>query len=342
MPSEDCITMAHGAGGRASADLIETLFIPAFGRLDNAPLQDSAALSFPALREPGSRLAFTTDSYVVSPLVFPGGDIGKLAVCGTVNDLSVSGAIPAYLSAAFILEEGLPISVLSSIVKSMADTAKQAGVKIVTGDTKVVEKGQADGIFINTSGVGVIPATVTVRSNLARVGDAVLVNGFIGDHGAAIMLARQELGLAAEIASDCAPLNAMIAQLLEACPELKVMRDATRGGVGTVLAEIAQSSGVTIALDEERLPVRLETQAICELLGMDPLFFANEGLLVCVLPEIQAEAALTVMRKHPFGQQAEKIGRVTESQQSLLYINTSFGSKRMLEPPYGIQLPRIC
>lgn len=357
MAQTDCITLAHGAGGRASEELIQQVFINAFGQhnstrfqetliqetpIQETPLQDSAVLDMSELSVPGSRMAFTTDSFVVSPLTFPGGDIGKLAVCGTVNDLAVSGATPMYLSAGFILEEGLPIAELKSIVQSMADTAKQANVAIVTGDTKVVSRGQVDKIFINTSGVGVIPPGIKVQSNLAKKGDVILINGFIGDHGAAIMLARQELGFDADLASDCAPLNALIAKVLKLCPQIKVMRDATRGGVGTVLSEIAKASQVTIALDENQLPIRPETQAICDLLGMDPLFFANEGLAVFSVPEKHATAVLAVMQNEKFGQNACQIGLVTNSGEDLFYINTTFGSKRMIEPPYGIQLPRIC
>jgi len=342
MAEADCITLAHGAGGRASEELIQQVFINAFGQHNSTPLQDCAALDIAELSVPGSRLAFTTDSFVVSPLTFPGGDIGKLAVCGTVNDLAVSGATPMYLSVGFILEEGLPMAELKSIVQSMARTAKQANVAIVTGDTKVVSKGQVDKIFINTSGVGVIPPGIKVQSNLAKKGDVILLNGFIGDHGAAVMLARQELGFEANLASDCAPLNALIAKILQVCPDISVMRDATRGGVGTVLSEIAKASQVTIALDEARLPIRRETQAICELLGMDPLFFANEGLAVFIVAEKHSAVVLAVMQNDEFGQNACQIGLVTDSGEDLFYINNTFGSKRMIELPYGIQLPRIC
>ncbi len=342
MRDNEVITLAHGAGGRASAQLIDNIFVEAFGAQDEAALQDSAVLDLPTLTAFGNRLAFTTDSFVVSPLIFPGGDIGKLAVCGTVNDLAVSGAVPMYLSAGFILEEGLPISVLRTVVQTMAKTAREAQVRIITGDTKVVAKGQVDQLFINTSGVGVIPAQININSTLADGGDVVLVNGFIGDHGAAVMLARQELGLEASMASDCAPLNGLIADLLQHCPDIRVMRDATRGGVGTVLHEIAHASNVTISLDEKSLPIRPQTQAICDLLGMDPLFFANEGLAVFLVPKSQADKALAVLRDNQYGRHACQIGQVVKTEQSLLYINTNFNSKRMIELPYGIQLPRIC
>ena len=341
MRDSDVITLAHGAGGSASSELIEQIFMPAFAG-GNSPLQDSAELSLAEFTGRGDRLAFTTDSFVVSPIFFPGGDIGKLAVCGTVNDLAVSGAVPKYLSVGFILEEGLEIAQLRRVAESMASTATAAGVSIVTGDTKVVENGQVDKLYINTSGVGVIPTSTHVGSNLARAGDAILINGFIGDHGAAVMLARDPMGLHADITSDCAPLNGLIEKVMNVCPDIHMMRDATRGGVGSVLSEIADASGVSIAIDESELPVRDQTRAMCELLGMDPLFFANEGLAVFVLPQAQADAALDVMRAHPLGRQAAQIGKVTESSKGLLYINTVYGSRRMLERPYGIQLPRIC
>ncbi|MCC2615584.1 hydrogenase expression/formation protein HypE [Aestuariibacter halophilus] len=342
MRDEQLITLAHGAGGKASSALIQSVFVSAFGPHQDKSLQDAAVIDVQQHFGAGSRIAMTTDSYVVSPLFFPGGDIGTLAVCGTVNDLAVCGARPLCLSAAFILEEGLPIRELQRVVASMADTARRANVSIVTGDTKVVAKGQVDKVFITTTGLGVVPPGVQVRSDQAEAGDAVLVNGPIGDHGAAIMLARGDLGLSADVRSDCAALNPMIGDILSAVPACRVMRDATRGGVGAVLSEIAQASNVAIALDENALPVRLETQGICELLGLDPLFFANEGLVVVLVPQAQAEAVLSVMKNHPEGQSARQIGQVVEQGQPLLYINTSFGTKRMIELPYGIQLPRIC
>ena len=339
---DELISMAHGAGGVASKTLIEQVFLPRFsGQAPNC-LQDSALLDLSAEISAGQRLAFTTDSFVVSPVEFPGGDIGKLAVCGTVNDLAVMGAVPRFLSVAFILEEGMPISDLIRIVDSMAKIAREAGVEIVTGDTKVLPKGQVDKVYINTSGVGVVANALSVNSSLAKPGDLVLVNGNIGDHGAAVMLSRGELGLKANISSDCAPLNQMIQQVLEVCPGVAVMRDATRGGVGAVLGEIARDSSVTIALEEGQLPVRQETLALCELLGMDPLFFANEGLVVFVIPSEAKRVVLHTLKNNPYGKNARVIGKVMESSEGLLYVNTTFGSKRMLETPYGIQLPRIC
>ncbi len=338
---DDCITLAHGAGTAASHDLIENVFLKAFGRAGEPPL-DSAVLPLNQLGQNVDRLAFSTDSYVVSPITFPGGDIGKLAVCGTVNDLAVSGAVPKYLSAGFILEEGLPIAELEQVVNSMALAAAEAGVAIVAGDTKVVARGQADKLYINTTGVGVIPSHLNLSPQQAKPGDLVLTNGFIGDHGVAVMLQRDNLGLNAQVASDCAPLNGMIQQLLAACPGTRVIRDATRGGVATVLHEIAIASGVNIQLNETDLPIRGQTQAVCELLGMEPLFFANEGLAVFIVPDSLAETALATLRQHPYGAHARSIGRVTETSKGLLYINTRYGSNRMIEPPHGIQLPRIC
>ncbi|MEW9798329.1 hydrogenase expression/formation protein HypE [Alteromonas sp. CYL-A6] len=340
MKKDDVITLAHGAGGRASEALYRDIFYPAFGLNGSQP--DAAAMAMPELAVTGSRLAMTTDSFVVSPLTFPGGDIGKLSVCGTVNDLAVSGARPRYLSAGFVIEEGLPLSILTDIARSMARAASEAGVSIVTGDTKVVARGQADKVYINTAGVGVVPPDRSVSTHGARPGDAVLVNGFIGDHGAAVMLARGELGLNATLHSDCAPLNGLIESVFSACPHLQVIRDATRGGVGAVLSDIVRDAGVTVALDEASLPVRPETRAICELLGMEALFFANEGLAVFIVPQGDADKVLAVMRDHPYGQHACQIGQVLSSTDPLLYINTIFGGKRMIELPYGVQLPRIC
>ena len=342
MAERGVLTLAHGAGGVATTRLIEEVFLSHFGKHLSPALQDSATLATRDLNLDVNRLAFTTDSFVVSPTHFPGGDIGKLAVCGTVNDLAVAGAIPLYLSAAFILEEGLPLAELESIVRSMAEAASEAKVKVVTGDTKVVARGQADKIFITTSGVGVIPQAVTIDVGAAEPGDAIILNGYIGDHGAAVMLARDDLGLHADVYSDCAPLNDLVSTVLSECPEMHVMRDATRGGVSTVLNEIAAASNVTIALEEELLPIRAQTRSICELLGLDPLLFANEGLVVFVVPQYAARDVLGVMRKHRYGKHACQIGKVTETGKGLLYVKTAFGSKRILDIPYGIQLPRIC
>ncbi|NYZ66957.1 hydrogenase expression/formation protein HypE [Endozoicomonas sp. SM1973] len=324
--------------------LIDEIFLSVF---DDTPLQsqlkeDQAQLPLAEFTAHGDRLAFTTDSFVVTPLIFPCGDIGKLAVCGTVNDLAVGGAKPLYLSAGFIIEEGIEFKLLESIVSSMAKTAQQAGVRIVTGDTKVVERGMADQLFINTSGVGVIPSRIQVKVSAAQPGDKILVNGFIGDHGAAVMLARENLGLYSDLRSDCAPLSLLIHPLLAQCPQIRCMRDATRGGLGVVLNEIAKASQVTIELFEPELPIRPQTQAICEILGLEPLFLANEGMAAFVVPAQQVEQALQLMQSHPLGQQAKVVGQVTETSQGMVYLSTAYGGKRMLETPYGVQLPRIC
>lgn len=336
----ELITLAHGAGGKTMQNFIDSLFLKAFGDTKIYLKEDQARLRIPDLAD--GKLAFTTDSYVVSPINFPGGDIGKLAVCGTVNDLAVGGAIPLYLSAGFILEEGLPIAELASIVTSMAQTAKAANVQIVTGDTKVVERGKADKVFINTSGIGVIPHQLKISVSKAQPGDKIIINSSIGDHGAAIMLARGELGLSAEIMSDCAALNHLITSVIESGVEVHCMRDATRGGVGAVLNEIAQASKVTIELEQALLPIKSEVNSVCDLLGLEPLFLANEGLVVFVIPQISVEKALQVMGEDLYGKQATVIGTVTESSDGLLYIKTEYGGKRMLDVPYGLQLPRIC
>lgn len=291
---------------------------------------------------PGARLAFTTDSYVITPIVFPGGDIGNLAVCGTVNDLAVSGARPLYLSAGFIIEEGLSLEVLTGIVASMEATAREAGVNIVTGDTKVVPKGSADKLFINTSAIGVIPPGVDIAGCHARPGDRVIISGTMGDHGMAIMACRLELKIVADIKSDCAPLNHLIAELLEAAPGIRVLRDPTRGGVATTLNEIATQSGVAIALEEESLPVRESVRSACDLLGLEPLYLANEGKFLAVVPEEEADTAVDVLRRHPLGREAASIGRVVDGPVGKVYINTVVGGKRLVDVLVADQLPRIC
>ena len=334
----ETITLAHGAGGKAMHDLIEALFVEGFGRPGDHPLEDQARLPLP---EPGGRLAFTTDSYVVDPLFFPGGDIGSLAVNGTVNDLAVGGARPLYLSCGMVIEEGLPVATLRRVVQSMKQAAEAAGVAIVTGDTKVVHRGAADKLFINTAGVGVIPARRDIRSDRARPGDCVLVNGPLGDHGAAIVDARGEMALENNIQSDCQPLNDLVESLLDACPEVRCMRDATRGGLATVLNEFAEASGVRIRLFEEALPVRPEVRGMCELLGLDPLYLANEGRLVAVVPDEAREAALQAMRDHPAGREAVVVGEV-ETGSPRVTLQTAFGGQRILDMLVGEQLPRIC
>ncbi|WP_116473242.1 hydrogenase expression/formation protein HypE [Zobellella maritima] len=340
---QETITLAHGAGGGAMHELIDGLFLSAFGDQPLLQKEDQARLPLAGLLARGDRLALTTDSFVVSPLEFPGGDIGKLAVCGTLNDLAVGGAIPLYLSAAFIIEEGLPLTQLARLVGSMAEAARLAGVTIVTGDTKVVERGMADKLFINTTGVGVIPAGLTLAIGSARPGDKVLINGHVGDHGAAVMLAREELGLAGELVSDCAALHPLLQPVLAQCPGVRCLRDATRGGLGGVLSEIAQASRVTMQLNEDALPIRPPTRALCELLGLEPLFLANEGLAAMVICSEQASEALALMRGHALGRDACIIGEVAgPSSPGRLSLLTPYGGERLLDVPHGLQLPRIC
>src|ERR1700729_1720724 len=303
---EERITMSHGAGGKATHTLIEAIFLDAFRNPLLEPLEDAAQLAVG-----GARIALTTDSYVVSPLFFPGGDIGELAVNGTVNDLAVSGATPLYLSAGFILEEGFPVADLNRVVESMRDAAAAAGVHIVTGDTKVVEKGKADGCYINTAGVGLIaPGATELGVALARPGDAIIVSGCIGDHGVTIMLARGELDIAADLQSDTAPLNGLVADLLAATDAVRALRDATRGGVATILNEIAKSADVGVLVREDAIPVRTEVRGASELLGIDPMYVACEGRLVSVVDGNQADRALAAMRGHPLGAGAAIIGPV--------------------------------
>ncbi len=333
------VEMAHGAGGRAMAQLIRELFT---GALDNPYLargDDGAVLPAPAA---GERLVISTDAHVVSPLFFPGGDIGSLAVHGTINDIAVMGARPLYLSAAFILEEGLPLQDLARIVGSMAEASRRAGVPVVTGDTKVVEQGKGDGVFITTTGVGALPAGRDLGGALARPGDAVVLSGSVGDHGMAIMAQRESLGFEAEIVSDSAALHELVEWMLAAAPGLRVLRDPTRGGLATTLNEIAHQSGVGIAIEETAIPVNKPVAAACELLGLDPLYVANEGKLVSVCPPDQVEALLVAMRKHPLGARAARIGSVTEDSNHFVHCLTAFGGRRMVDWLAGDQLPRIC
>ena len=331
------ITLSHGSGGRAMHDLIDAIFSPAF---DNplAAAQDEAAV----LAVEAGRLAFTTDSYVVSPLFFPGGDIGKLAVHGTVNDLAMMGAEPRYFSAGFILEEGLPMEVLRRVVASMADAAREAGVQIVTGDTKVVPRGKADQLFVTTSGVGVLREGTNLSQGAARPGDRILVSGSIGDHGMAVMLAREAFEFDAEIRSDTAPLAGLVRALLVAAPGTRALKDPTRGGVASSLNEIAARSGVAIAIEEEAVPIRAEVRGACEILGIDPLHIANEGKLVAVVPPEQANAALLAMRDHPLGVGAMLIGEVLARPEGMVILRTGIGGSRVLDMLVGDPLPRIC
>lgn len=336
------VTLAHGGGGKAMKDLIDDVFVAAFDNAALAPLEDQARFELAALAAHGDRLAFTTDSFVVDPLIFPGGDIGKLAVCGTVNDLAVGGARPLYLSCAVIIEEGVTIELLRQIARSMAEAARDAGVAIVTGDTKVVHKGACDKLFITTTGIGAIKEGVELGAHLAQAGDVVLVNGLLGDHGAAILGARGDMALTTEIESDCAALHGLIGALLAAAPGTRAMRDATRGGIATVLNEIAQASQVAIEIDETRTPIREEVKGFCEILGLDPLYLANEGKIVAVVPAEEAEAALAAFRAHPLGAGASIIGRIHDGEAGRVTMRTVFGGRRIVDMLVGEQLPRIC
>lgn len=335
---QDKILLAHGSGGKLSHDLIEKLFLPHFDNPILARLDDSALIEL----ESGARLAFTTDSYVVSPLFFPGGDIGKLAICGTINDLAMSGAKPLYMSASFIIEEGFPVTDLKRIVLSMRKVAEESGVKIVAGDTKVVGEGAADGIFINTTGVGLIPEGVQISGANAKPGDMIIISGTLGDHGIAIMSQREGLEFASSLESDCAPLQGLVARMLEASPEIHCLRDPTRGGLATTLNEMAAQSQVTFLIEEEKIPVRDEVRGVCELLGLDPLYLANEGKLVAVLPPHAADRVLEAMRGHPYGKASVVIGQVLSDHPGRVIMKTRLGAHRLLEMAVGELLPRIC
>ena len=329
------ILLGHGSGGKLTAQLIERVILPAFQNPLLAPIDDQAVVPLN-----GSRLAFTTDSYVVTPIFFPGGDIGELAVNGTVNDLAVGGAAPLALSLAFILEEGLPLADLRRVVDSVRRAAERAGVQIVTGDTKVVGRGSGDKVFINTSGIGVVPSGIDLSSRHVRPGDAVLLSGPIGDHGVAILSMREGLEFAGEIASDTAPLHDLVATALGACPRIHAMRDPTRGGVAAV--EIASRQHLGIEVDERAIPVRDAVRGACELLGLDPLLVANEGKLVAFVPEADADHTLAALRSHPLGRDASRIGRVTAAHPGVVLLRTPIGGDRILDLPFGEALPRIC
>ncbi len=332
----EVILLAHGGGGILMGELISRIVGKVNGRKD-APLQDSAVLE--AIK---GRIAFTTDSFVVSPLFFPGGDIGRLAVCGTVNDLAVSGAKPLFISLSMIIEEGLRIELLDRIVESISEAAGEAGVRVVTGDTKVVERGKADGLFINTSGIGVVPDGVDVSSSGARPGDAVIVNGSIGDHGLAILSRREGIDFGCDLESDTAPLSNLIVPLLEGTRGVRAMRDATRGGLAAVLNEIAGDSSVCIRIEEQLLPIKDAVSKGCELMGYDPLHIANEGKFVAVVSDECTGEALEIMRSHTLGRDAVKIGRIERSPSGCVVMKTALGGHRVVDVPYGDLLPRIC
>jgi hydrogenase expression/formation protein HypE len=334
---EERITLAHGSGGKATRTLIDAVFLEAFRNPLLEAMEDGATVTVD-----GARLVFTTDSFVVSPLFFPGGDIGDLAVNGTVNDLAVCGARPLFLSAGFVLEEGFPIDELRRVAGSMARAAARAGVRVVTGDTKVVQRGKADGCYITTAGIGVLGRDLCLSAGGARPGDAVLVSGPIGDHGITVMLARGELDIDADLTSDTAPLHELCASLLEAAPGTRVLRDATRGGVATVLNEVAAASEVAIVVDETAVPIRPEVTGAGELLGIDPLYVACEGRMVAVVDSADADAALAALRAHPLGADAALIGRVAPDPAGLVLLNTAFGGTRIVDLLVGDPLPRIC
>lgn len=336
------VTLSHGGGGKAMKDLIDEVFVVAFDNPLLAPLDDQARVPMSALTQQGNRLAITTDSFVVDPLEFPGGDIGKLAVCGTINDLAVGGAVPLFLSCAAIIEEGLPFDVLHRIARSMAVAASEAGVQVITGDTKVVQRGACDKLFLTTTGVGAIRAGIELAADRARPGDAVLVNGVLGDHGSAILAARGDMALDAPIDSDCAALHGLVGAILAAAPATRFMRDATRGGIATVLNEIALAAKCGIEIDEAAVPLREAVKGFCEILGLDPLYLANEGRLVAIVPGQQAEAALAAMHAHPLGKGACRIGQCTERRPGEVVMHTMLGGQRIVDMLIGDQLPRIC
>jgi hydrogenase expression/formation protein HypE len=336
--TEDTVTLAHGAGGKASAALTDNVFLEAFRNETLEQLGDAGVVELPS----GERIAISTDSFVVNPWRFPGGSIGSLAVHGTVNDLAVAGARPTWLTAGFVLEEGFPIADLREVVREMSEAARQAGVEIVTGDTKVVETGAADGLYINTTGIGVVPAGRRLGPELVRPGDKVLLSGTMGDHGVAVMLARGDLHLDADVVSDSAPLGGLVEAILAAAPRTRWLRDATRGGVGTVVNELAAATQLGVVLAEQALPVRPPVAGACDLLGIDPLYVANEGKLVAVVPATEARAALTAMQAHEHGHDAAVIGEIRQDPAGMVLLATAFGGSRVVDMLVGAPLPRIC
>jgi hydrogenase expression/formation protein HypE len=337
LPAKDTVLLGHGSGGKLSADLVRDIFLPAFQNSALEKLNDQAVLDIAGLR-----VAFTTDSFVVKPLFFPGGDIGSLAVHGTVNDLAMGGATPLFLSAGFIIEEGLSMNVLRRIVNSMQQAASDAGVQVVTGDTKVVERGSADGLFINTTGLGIVPQGLRLSADQARPGDKVILSGCIGDHGIAILAQREGLEFESKIQSDSAALHLLVAEMLTVSDGIRCMRDPTRGGLSSALNEIAAQSHVGIELREEAISVRDEVRGACEMLGLDPLYVANEGKLVAIVSSSAACAVLEAMQRNPLGQDARIIGIVQEQHKGLVTMRTCLGTTRIVDMLAGDQLPRIC
>lgn len=336
---EKNILLGHGSGGKLSAELIKSIFVDAFKNSTLESQTDSAILNIDS-----SKIAFTTDSYVVDPIFFNGGNIGKIAICGTVNDLSVSGAEPKYISCSFIIEEGFEIEKLKEIVKSMADEAKKAGVKIVTGDTKVVNKGKCDKIFINTTGIGILDSKyekISFGENI-KENDLIIINGTIADHGMTIMTSRDFENFKTNISSDCASLNIMIKELLDSNIDIKFMRDATRGGVATVVCELAEKHNFGIELDEENIPLNESVKGLCELFGFDPLYVANEGKVIFIIDKNDEEKALKILKNNEYGKQVATIGRITSEHKGKAWINTEIGGRRIVDMLAGEQLPRIC
>lgn len=331
------IDLSHGSGGRAMAQLIDQIFLAAFDNAWLAQKNDQACFSVQS-----GRMVMSTDAHVISPLFFPGGDIGSLSVNGTINDLAMSGAIPLYLTASFILEEGFPLSDLKKIAYSMANTAKQAHVEIIAGDTKVVERGKGDGVFITTTGIGVVPDHIHISGNKAQPGDQVIVSGFIGDHGIAILAQRSDFQFSTTIQSDTAALHELVNHMINAVPEIHCLRDPTRGGLVTTLNEWALQSQVGFSIDEKQIPIRTEVESACELLGLDPLYIANEGKLIAICPPEYANQLVKAMREHPLGQQAAIIGEVIDDPRHFVELRTKLGGTRLMDMLTGEQLPRIC
>jgi len=337
LTTRDRVLLGHGSGGKLSAELVREIFLPAFRNAALARLDDQAIVDVNGLR-----IAVTTDSFVVKPLFFPGGDIGSLAVHGTINDLAMGGAEPLFLSAAFIIEEGFSMEMLRRIVSSLQRAANEAGVQVITGDTKVVEKGKGDGLFINTTGIGIVAHGVELSADRARPGDKVLLSGSIGDHGIAILAQREGLEFESAIESDSAALHGLVTEMLKTSHAIRCMRDPTRGGLSSTLNEIAEQSRVGIELDEQSIPVRDDVKGACEMLGLDPLYVANEGKLVAIVSPEAADAVLEVMRKHPLGKQAQVVGTVNEKHPGLVTMRTALGTSRIVDMLSGDQLPRIC
>jgi hydrogenase expression/formation protein HypE len=343
LPHNERIVMGHGSGGRMSYELISKVFFPSFDSPILKTGDDAGLITLPnSVGDSYSKLAVSTDSHVVTPLFFPGGDIGRLAICGTVNDVSMLGATPLYMTAGFVLEEGLDIDTLRKVVESMHEAAKEANVQIIAGDTKVVQNGKADGLYINTTGIGIIPSGINISGTRAQPGDVVILSGTIGDHGIAVLAARGELKFETQIKSDVSPLNGLVATMLEATKAIHVLRDPTRGGLATSLNEIALQSHVGIMIQEEKIPIKPAVEAACEMLGFDALYVANEGKLIAIVEEHQADKLLDRMKAHPLGADSEIIGTVTEQPDTHVMLKTTFGTTRMIDMMSGEMLPRIC